>query len=97
MELQKINFQATTSLRLSNSFGTLKKENDVLLECTLGIKDANYGWFEIYDEETGGESWYAEGGLDFNGMDVVGYDGCFDIPKPIADKLVEIGYSLDEL
>jgi hypothetical protein len=98
MEKQEYNFTAVQGLSLGNSFGTIKEEDSVTLECTLGIHEGGEsGWFEIYDEESGGEDWYAEGGIDFEGTDVVGYDGCFDLPQVIKDKLVELGYSLDEL
>ena len=35
------------------------------MEVTVGIKNEDYGWFELYDEETGGDYIYAEGGLWF--------------------------------
>jgi hypothetical protein len=95
MERQQYNFQATQSLSLGNSFGTIKTQKDIILEVTVGIKDEHGGWFEIYDEESGGEEWYAEGCIDFDGMTVVGYDGCFDLPKVVCDKLEELGYTLD--
>ncbi len=64
---------------------------------TVGINDEQGGWFEVYDEESGGEDWYAEGSIDFDGMDVIGYDGCFDLPNVVCDKLEELGYNLDTL
>ncbi|MHA1988509.1 MAG: hypothetical protein ACW98D_17905 [Promethearchaeota archaeon] len=97
IKAEKHEFEATVGLSLSNSFATLKTENNVKLQCTLGIKDQFNGWFEIYDIETGGESWYAEGCIEFHRQYVVGYDGCFDLPSPIKEKLVELGYSLEEL
>lgn len=88
------NFQATQSLSLGNSFGTIRTQKDVVLDVTVGVRDG-HGWFELYDEETGGEDWYAEGSIEFDGDTVVGYDGCFDLPKVVCDKLEEIGYTLD--
>jgi hypothetical protein len=96
MEKQKHNFKATQSLSLGSSFGTIRQEMDVELEVTVGIHDHESGYFEIYDIETGGEDWYAEGCLEFDGMDLVGYDGCFSLPDVVINKLKELGYK-DEL
>ena len=62
---------------------------------TVGIKNEHDGWFEVYDIETGGDDWYAEGCLDFDGMDLVGYDGCFCLPDVVIDKLKSLGYKDD--
>jgi hypothetical protein len=95
MKEQEHNFQATQSLSLENSFGTLRQQKDVILDITVGIHSEDSGWFELYDEETGGEDWYAEGSIEFDGKNVVGYDGVFDLPKVICDKLEELGYTID--
>lgn len=92
------NFTHTTNMTKSNSFGTLDKQNGVKLECTLGIKDAGYGWFEIYDAKSGGERWYAEGGIWINNNgEVTDYDGIFELPDFIQEKLNQLGYSTDNL
>ena len=69
------------------------------LEVTVGIKNEGYGWFEVYDIETGGEHIYCEGGLWFytdNGVTYLqDYDGVYELPKSVEDKLVEWGYSMD--
>ena len=89
-------FKSVQHLSLDTSYGSIKKENDVELEVTVGIKeDGKYGWFEIYDIETGGESWYAEGGLWFDGKTLTDYDGTFSLPKPVEEKLNEWGYNTD--
>lgn len=94
---KKVKFEATQSLSLGNSYGTIKQEKDIKLSVEINIMDAQRGCFEIYDIKTGGESWYAEGGLWFRGKDLTDYDGVFALPKCIEDKLVEMGYSLDNL
>ena len=68
-----------------------------LLEVNVGIKNDERGWFEFYDEETGGEVVYAEGGLWFRGKYLVDYDGVGDLPDYIMEKLEEMGYSMDQL
>jgi hypothetical protein len=69
------------------------------LEVTVGIKSEDYGWFEVYDTKTGGERAYAEGGLwfdkDENSTYLRDYDGVFELPKYIMDKLEEWGYNMD--
>ena len=91
-----IRFEATESLRMSNSFGTVRQEENIKLDVSINIKDER-GSFEIYDIKTGGEDWYAEGGLWFKGKDLVDYDGVFALPKCIESKLTELEYNLDNL
>lgn len=93
----QIEFFTTESLSLENSFGTIKEQQDIELQVTIGINSDDYGWFEIYDVETSGEEWYAEGGLELDGMSVVGYDGVFALPVAITDKLKEMGYDVSEV
>ncbi len=95
MKMQ-IEFIAKESLSLENSFATIKEQNDIELQVTIGI-DFERGWFEIYDIESGGEEWYAEGELEIDGMAVVGYDGVFALPVCIIEKLEEMGYDVSEI
>lgn len=90
-------FKAVESLSLENSFGTLKAEENIELNVTIGIKDDEYGWFELYDTESGGDEWYAEGGLWLTDKVVNGYDGVFALPRCIIDKLKELGYDTTEV
>jgi hypothetical protein len=96
MKIQ-VEFIATESLALENSFGTIKEQNDIELQVTIGINSDDYGWFEIYDVETGGDEWYAEGGIWFKGMTIVDYDGVFALPRCIIEKLREMGYDVSEI
>jgi hypothetical protein len=85
-------FEAIEHLSLENSFGTLKQE-EVHLQVSVGIHEhGNSGWFEIYDDATGGEEWYAEGGLWFDGKELTDYDGVFSLPKCVIDCLRTHGY-----
>lgn len=93
----QIEFFTTESLSLENSFGTIKEQENIELQITIGINSDDYGWFELYDVQTGGEDWYAEGGLELDGMSVVGYDGVFALPVAITDKLKEMGYDVSEV
>ena len=99
----KETFELVMPLQLENSFGVIKTEDSVKVEVTIGIKtfDSNgcpiYGWFELYDIETGGESWYAEGGLWFDGKKLTDYDGVFELLPCIIEKLEAWGYDVSEI
>jgi hypothetical protein len=95
--MKKETFEVSYSLVLGNSFGTLKTEDDVMLEVTVGVNDDDYGWFEFYDIESGGEEWYAEGGLWFNDKTLTDYDGVFELPSFVTEKLKEWGYDVSEI
>lgn len=91
-------FQATENLQLENSFGVLAAEDNVLLEVTVGIHEGGEtGWFEVYDINSQGNEWYAEGGLWIEGNNITGYDGVFSLLPPIINKLKEWGYNTEEV
>jgi len=94
---KQIEFIATESLALENSFTTIKEQENIELQVTIGINSDDYGWFEIYDTETGGDEWYAEGGIWFKGMTIVDYDGVFALPRCIIEKLKEMSYDVSEI
>ena len=87
----------TEHLTYENSFGTIREQKEVKLNCTLGINDDTYGWFEIYDEESGGDEWHAEGSLWFDNKDVTDYDGVFSLPSGVLELLKENGYNTEEV
>jgi hypothetical protein len=95
--MKKETFEVVMPLQLENSFGVIKAENSVKLEVTVGINSSDYGWFELYDVETGGESWYAEGGLWFKCNKLTDYDGVFALPSCVFEKLKEWGYDVSEI
>jgi hypothetical protein len=90
-------FRTTQNLVLENSFGVVGKEDNVLLEITVGVIEGDRGWFEVSDVKTGGNDWYAEGSLEIEGMSVTCYDGVFELIEPIINKLKEWGYNVDEI
>lgn len=75
----------------------VKEKENIELNVTIGIHDDESGWFELYDEESGGEDWYAEGGLELDGLSVTGYDGVFALPVCIINKLQEMGFDTTEI
>lgn len=95
---QKTYTKTTTEhLTLENSFEIIREDRTVELNCTIGIRDKEYGWFEIYDEKTGGDEWHAEGGLWFEGKDVIDYDGVFALAGGVIELLKENGYNTEEV
>jgi len=95
--IKKETFQTVQSLSLENSFGTIKAEDNITLEITVGINSDDYGWFELYDIESGGEDWYAEGGLWIKDKVITDYDGVFSLSPVITEKLKEWGYDTSEV
>ena len=93
----RIDFKVTTDMRMETSHGSYGHQKAVELDVTIGFKDDTYGWFEICDVETGGDNWYAEGGIwMYNGV-VTDYDGVFELPDFIVNKLNELGIDTSEL
>ncbi|MHA2201920.1 MAG: hypothetical protein ACXABN_18805 [Candidatus Thorarchaeota archaeon] len=95
--MKKETFNAVSSLNLQTSYGIVRKEKDVQLEVTVGIKEDGSGWYEIYDVKTSGERWYASGELNFRGKKLVDYDGMFSLSHLVINKLEEWGYDTSEL
>jgi hypothetical protein len=60
-------------------------------------KESERGWFEIYDEESGGEDYYAEGGLEFDGNKLTDYDGVFSLDDEVLKCLKEWGADVSEM
>ena len=85
---------------MENSYGTLHEDEDVIMVNTIGFdEDSKHGWFETYDKETGGDSYYAEGGLEIEEVNskltLTGYDGCFALPDYIVSAIEEKGVVID--
>ena len=94
----EVNFKTTQTLSLGTSYGTIKTEKNVKVEATIRTREDNplRGSFEFYDVETGGDTWYAEGGLWFNAKkELTEYDGVFSLPDFILNKLKELGYTIN--
>ena len=59
--------------------------------------DTLRGWFEIHDPKTGGNEWYAEGGLWFNqDGELTDYDGVGNLDSRIR-KWIENGFDEERL
>lgn len=94
---QQVEMSVTTDMIRQNSFGITDKERNVELHITIGINSDTYGWFELYDIESGGEDWYAEGSLTFDNNRLIDYDGVYCLSNYIIEKLKEMGYDTSEI
>ena len=82
-------------LQLETSYGIIDSERGVEVEFSIEL-DEDYGSFEICDIESGGEDWYAEGGLWFEDNTLIDYDGVGELPTEIINKLKELGIDVSE-
>ena len=85
-------------MKFNDSFKSVVSSTE--MHTTIGIDPEHGGWYETYDENTGGERFYAEGELevDFepNGsVTLTGYDGCFELPAHIIEALEKKGVTID--
>lgn len=96
MKKENVTFEITKSLVMENSFGIVCGQNDVKLEIHIGFIDDDHGFFELYDIESGGQNWYAEGSLTFENDVLIDYDGVFELLPAILDKLESMGIDVND-
>jgi len=60
-------------------------------------KDGEFGSFEMYDKESGGEDYYASGCLDFTDTTLDGYDGVFSLDEEVVNCLEEWGADVKQM
>ena len=95
---QKETFKVNTPVSLETSYAVIDKSNDEEMEITVGVDDdREYGYFEMYDTKTGGDRFYAVGGLWFQGKTLTDYDGVFQLSQHVTAKLKEWGYDVSEM
>ena len=85
-------------MKFNDNFKSMVSILDMLT--TIGIDPEHGGWYETYDENTGGERFYAEGELEVDfepngGVSLTGYDGCFELPAHIIEALEKKGVNID--
>tara|TARA_R100001591_G_scaffold81623_1_gene88465 strand:- start:71 stop:379 length:309 start_codon:yes stop_codon:yes gene_type:complete len=84
--------------RNENSFGQVGEAKTVTMKYNINFnEEKQYGSFEIYDLESGGNDFYSEGGLWFKENELVDYDGIFCLPTPVLDKLEEWGLNVSDM
>jgi hypothetical protein len=96
MKKFKSEFKVVQHVAMETSMGLVTERVKRTMDYTVCV-DGTHGWFEMYDEETGGRDFYAEGQLIFEGNTLVDYDGIFELPEDILDKLDEAGYDVNDM
>lgn len=102
MEYSKKFTTVLPTVAMSTAYGTdLYRKKNVEMETQIDISP-NYeygGCFESYDLETGGEDFYAAGGLEIENLKgkltLTGYDGVFDLPHYIVEAVREAGIEIE--
>jgi hypothetical protein len=79
-------------INIINQNGSDQTEPETGLEVNLHWRDGVPVCAEIFGER---EEHYAEIGLEFDGKDLVDYDGVFELPAEVAEMLKEAGYRIE--
>jgi len=97
METLEKNFKKVRWVGWERSITPHIEREKKVMEYQVGWDKAKQrGWFEIYDEESGGDDYYGGGGLEFNGNMLVGYDGVFTLDSEVIQCLKDWGATMDE-
>lgn len=82
-----------TEKKIKNGAREFKFDNGAWVKLDI---DGEYGSWEIQENEDDEET-YSEGGLWFEGRDLVDYDGCYELPQEVALAVNELGYHVVDL
>lgn len=86
-------FQIERNMGKMNSFGPVGERKTVMMQVSVKVNEAtNYGCYELYDIESAGDQFYAEGGLWFKEKNLIDYDGIYALPDFIVEKLRDNGF-----
>jgi len=92
--------QVTRHVTLEGSGGIHDEEPSVVLNIKVSLMHPDYGCFELWDDLTGGNKWYAEGGLwlehTTGGMALSDYDGVAGIDEALPDILEGWGINVKD-
>jgi hypothetical protein len=92
METLEKQFKKTMYVGYETSMSPHINREQKVMEYNVGWnKEVERGWFEMYDEDSGGHEYYAAGGLFFNGNELIDYDGVFSLDENIIDCVKEMG------
>ena len=92
METLEKKFKKTMYVGYETSMSPhINREKKVMEYNVVWNKDEESGWFEMYDEESGGHEYYGVGGLFFNGNELIDYDSVFSLDENIIDCVKEMG------
>ena len=76
---------------------TIEREKKTMQYHVTWNKEFNSGSFEIYDVESGGNDYYAEGGLEFTDKVLDGYDGVFSLDEEVINCLEDWGADVKQM
>ena len=76
---------------------TIEREKKTMQYHVGWIKDEERGWWELYDDESGGDDYYGEGTLSFSGNELYDYDGAFSLDEEILNCLEGMGADVKQI
>ena len=94
--MRKSHKEITTVSFYENSFGRVSEPTKVKMDVSIYI-DGEHAGFEIYDVESGGDEFYAEGMLEIVDNVLYGYDGIFELPDYLLEMLEDMNVNVDEI
>ena len=98
METLEKSFKKVRYVGWERSMSPIVEREKKTMQYHVGwIKDEERGWWELYDEESGGEDYYAEGTLCFDGNELNDYDGVFSLDEEIVKCLEEMGADVKQM
>jgi len=98
MKTLEKNFKKVRYVGWERSTSPIVEREKKTMQYSVGWdKDTQRGWFEIYDEESGGEDYYAEGGLEFTDKVLDGYDGVFSLDEEVINCLEDWGADVKQM
>lgn len=92
----RVKRQIETVSFYETSIGAISKPKKVIMNVEVEVED-DWGCFEIADEDTWGEQFYAEGELEIADGVLYGYDGIFSLPDYIIDILKELNINTKQI
>ena len=91
MKILEKEFKEVMYVGYETSMSPIIEREKKTMQYTVGWdKEKETGWFEMYDEESGGD-YHAEGGLWFNGKKLTDYDGVFQLDENVVKCLKDWG------
>jgi len=85
----------TETLKVSERTTEFKFDNGAWASVYIDTEDGDGSWEYQSDEDD--EETYSEGGLWFEGKELVDYDGCYELPQEVAMAVKELGYDVTDL
>ena len=75
----------------------VEREKRTMMYNVWWDKEDERGGFEILDDETYGDDYYAEGGLWFDGKELTDYDGVFSLDEEVINCLEDWGADVKQM